>query len=94
MNERSGRGDGAGTTGSLRFPARLTGAMLVLVGLVHLLAPGALLRTARIGYGYVLRVGFDPKPGASSRVRGVGLALIAAGAHLLYHGGIVPRGRK
>ena len=25
MNERSGRGDGAGTTGSLRFPARLTG---------------------------------------------------------------------
>lgn len=94
MNERNGRGKDAraGAARSLPFPARLTGAALVLVGFVHLLVPGALLRTARIGYRYVLRVEFEPKPGANERVRGVGLALIAVGAHLLYYGGIRPRG--
>lgn len=92
MNDRSGpgKGTGAGTARSLPFPARPTGAALVLVGVAHLLAPALLLRTASVGYRYVLRVDFEPKPGANERVRGVGLALIAAGAHLLYHGGIVP----
>ena len=90
MDERSGRGSDA-AAGSPRFPARLTGAVLVLVGFAHLLAPGVLLRTARLGYRYVLRVEFEPKSGASGRVRLIGLALVAAGAHLLYHGGIAPR---
>jgi hypothetical protein len=96
MSERDDRREGrsTGAANPQRFPARLTGAILVLVGFAHLLVPGVLLRTARIGYRYVLRVEFDPKPGASGRVRGLGLAMIAAGAHLLYHGGIVPRGAR
>lgn len=95
MDERDDRRGGGSSEAAnpQRFPARLTGAVLVLVGLAHLLAPGALLWTARIGYRYVLRVDFDPKAGASGRVRVLGLAMIAAGAHLLYHGGVVPRGR-
>lgn len=91
MDERESGREHA-STDTVQFPARPAGATLVLVGLAHLLAPTALLRTARLGYRYVLRVEFDPKPGASGRVRAIGFAMVATGAHLLYHGGIRPQG--
>lgn len=70
--------------------SRPAGALLVLAGLLHLLAPGVLLWTGRVGYGAVLNVTFDPEDGAKRRVRLAGLGLVAAGGHLLYHGGIRP----
>lgn len=69
---------------------RLVGALLVLAGVVHLVVPSTLLELVEWGYETVFRVEFDPLPGASARVRAVGLGLIAAGAHLLYYGGIRP----
>ena len=69
---------------------RLVGAGLLLSGLAHLLAPTTLLQLAQRGYSLVLNVEFDPLPGASNRVRAIGLGLIAAGAHLLYYDGILP----
>jgi uncharacterized protein YjeT (DUF2065 family) len=70
--------------------ARPFGAALVLAGLVHVLAPRLLLGTARVGYDLVLDVEFEASGRSPRRVRVVGLGLVAAGAHLLYHGGIVP----
>jgi hypothetical protein len=52
------------------------------VGLVHLLVPGVLLRTARWGYRRLLAVAFDPKPGAKRRVRLVGLAFLSLAVFL------------
>jgi hypothetical protein len=51
---------------------------LFVAALVHLLVPGALLAVARVTYRGVLRVEFDPKPGARRRVRLVGLVLLTA----------------
>jgi len=48
-----------------------------LAGLVHLAAPDRLLQTARWGYRRLLAVEFDPKPGATGRVRLVGLGFLA-----------------
>lgn len=70
--------------------ARGLGSLLLLAGLVHLLAPGLLLRTAAVGYGRVLDVEFDPNDGAPRRVRALGIGMVAVGAHLIYHGGLVP----
>lgn len=53
-----------------------------LVGVVHLLIPGILLKTARWGYRWILAVEFDPKPGATGRVRLVGLGFLAVAAVL------------
>lgn len=70
--------------------ARPSGLALVVAGVAHLLVPGLLLRTARAGYRTVLGVRFRPGERSARRVRLLGLAMIAAGAHLLYHGGIRP----
>lgn len=69
---------------------RLVGALLVLSGLAHLLVPTFLLNLASRSYSTVLNVDFDPDSGASTRVRAVGVGLVAAGAHLLYYGGVLP----
>jgi len=53
-----------------------------LAGVVHLLAPGVLLRLAGRAYRLVLAVEFDPKPGAKRRVRLVGLGFLAVAAVL------------
>jgi uncharacterized protein YjeT (DUF2065 family) len=63
---------------------------LVVTGFIHLVAPESLLRIAGRSYRSLLKVEFDPLPGAANRVRLVGVGLIAAGAHLLYYGGIRP----
>jgi hypothetical protein len=69
---------------------RPLGIVLVLAGLSHLAAPGALLWLASLGYDRVLAVDFDPDTGARRRVRALGLAMVLAGGHLLYHGRVVP----
>lgn len=69
---------------------RPTGLLLLVAGLAHLLAPGILLAIASRGYRQFLRVEFEPGLGAPRRVRLVGIGMIAAGGHLLYHGGIRP----
>ncbi|WP_262179310.1 hypothetical protein [Haloarcula laminariae] len=53
-----------------------------LAGVVHLLAPGVLLRLASRAYRLVLAVEFDPKPGAKRRVRLVGVAFLAVAVAL------------
>lgn len=73
--------------------ARLAGVALVVAGIAHLLRPGRLLETARVGYDLVLRVRFEPRDGAKRRVRSLGVVMVAAGCHLLYHGGLVPVSR-
>lgn len=70
---------------------RPLGAVLVLAGLAHLLVPGLLLGVAGRGYDQVLGVDFRPREHATTRVRALGFAMVAAGAHLLYHGGVKPR---
>lgn len=69
---------------------RIVGALLVVAGVVHLLAPTVLLKLARRGYRTVLNVEFEPLPGATNRVRALGAGFVATGAHLLYYGGILP----
>jgi hypothetical protein len=69
---------------------RPLGAALILAGLAHLLAPGALLWLAARGYDRVLDVEFAPGEASPRRVRALGAGMVLAGAHLLYHGGIVP----
>lgn len=55
---------------------RLVWLGATLAGLAHLLAPGLLLRTARVAYRYALAVEFDPQPGARRRVRLVGVGFL------------------
>jgi uncharacterized protein YjeT (DUF2065 family) len=45
-----------------------------------------------VASGVVHAVEFRPGEGSKRRVRLVGLAMAATGAHLLYHGGVRPRG--
>jgi uncharacterized protein YjeT (DUF2065 family) len=70
--------------------ARPAGALLVLAGVVHLLLPKSSTRIAAWSYDLVLDVEFQPGEGTPRRVRTIGLGMVAAGGHLLYHGGIVP----
>ncbi len=70
---------------------RLLGAGLVAAGLLHLLGATRLLDLGETAYGVVLDVDFDPGRTAAWRVRGFGLLFLAAGAHLVYHGRVVPR---
>ncbi len=62
----------------------LAAAGLALIAAAHLLIPGLLLRAARLGYGLVLDVAFEPREGARRRVRllgiGFGLAAVIAAA--------------
>lgn len=65
----------------LELPARekrLAVVGLALSGVVHLLAPGVLLRIARRSYGFWLDVAFEPRSNAARRVRLVGLASLLA----------------
>lgn len=71
---------------------RIAGALLVGIGFGHLVAPTTLLGLAKRSYRFILNVDFEPRPGASTRVRALGLGLVAAGAHLLYYGGLLPSG--
>jgi len=66
------------------------GAILIVAGVVHLVAPRVLLRLASRGYDLMLDVEFTPRERASGRVRALGFLMVAAGAHLLYHGGLRP----
>jgi hypothetical protein len=63
----------------LRIHATTTGAGLILLGLVHLMAPGPLLAAARTGYDRLLNVEFVTDPAAVRRVRLVGLVMLAVG---------------
>lgn len=56
---------------------RLALAALRGVALSHLLVPGRLLSTASRGYDLALDVSFDPRAGATRRVRLVGCAMLA-----------------
>jgi hypothetical protein len=70
---------------------RLLGVGLVAAGLLHLFGANRLLDLGETAYGVVLNVEFDPGRTAAWRVRGFGLLFLAAGAHLAYHGRVVPR---
>jgi len=58
--------------------ATLLPAALAVAGIVHLLFPRVLLRTARLGYDRLLAVEFHPRERAPRRVRAVGVLLLAA----------------
>jgi hypothetical protein len=64
----------------LDIPPKLLWVGAALAGVVHLLVPGLLLWAGRWSYRLVLRVEFDPKPGARRRVRLVGLGFLAVAA--------------
>jgi hypothetical protein len=66
------------------------GAMLVAAGVAHLLVPGLLLWLAGVSYDRLLDIQFEPGERTKRRVRLVGFGMVAAGAHLLYHGGLRP----
>ncbi|WP_436901096.1 hypothetical protein [Halovenus halobia] len=70
---------------------RLVGALFVLTGLAHLVVPTLLLDLASRSYETILNVEFTPDSGASTRVRALGVGLVAAGAHLLYYDGVLPK---
>jgi len=70
---------------------RLLGVGLAALGVLHLLGANRLLGLAETAYGVVLDVDFDPGRTAAWRVRGLGFLFLAAGAHLAYHGRVVPR---
>lgn len=55
---------------------RLAILATALLGIVHLLVPGVLLRSAQYGYGLVLDVEFRPRDGATRRVRLLGVLLV------------------
>jgi len=63
-------------------PPRLLWVASGLAGVVHLAVPGVLLRSAELAYRWFLAIEFDPKPGASGRVRLVGLGFLAVAAVL------------
>ncbi|MFB6125897.1 MAG: hypothetical protein ABEJ79_01155 [Halolamina sp.] len=69
------------STGSDRTLAALRLALAV-VGVVHLLAPDALLGVACVAYDRVLAVEFEPRPAATTRVRLVGVGFLAVAAAL------------
>jgi hypothetical protein len=58
---------------------RYATVLCVVSGVVHLLVPGRLLAAAAWGYDRVLAVEFTPKSGARTRVRLVGVAVLAVG---------------
>lgn len=64
-------------------PLRIASLGAVLVGVVHLLVPDRLLAIAGWGYDRLLAVDFDPRDGATTRVRLVGVVLLFVGAVLV-----------
>ncbi|WP_435334495.1 hypothetical protein [Haloarchaeobius sp. TZWWS8] len=71
--------------------ARPMGLALTLVGVLQLRAPERLLSTAGKGCDLLLDGEFEPREGSERRVKLVGVLLVAAGLHLLYWGGVLPR---
>lgn len=63
-----------------RTDGRLGLLGLAAFGLAHLLAPRALLRTARTAYALALDVEFVPRKGAPRRVRLVGFLSLVVSA--------------
>lgn len=63
----------------VRFDATSVGRGFITAGLVHLLAPRALLVAAQYVYKRVLAIDFDGGAGTERRVRAIGLVLLAAG---------------
>lgn len=61
---------------------RLLSAAAALAGLVHIVAPRALLGIAAQSYDRVLAVDFEPREDATRRVRAIGLLFLAVGAEL------------
>jgi NAD(P)H-hydrate repair Nnr-like enzyme with NAD(P)H-hydrate dehydratase domain len=74
--------------------ARLLGALATVAGVVHLLAPRALLATAASAYDRLLAVEFDPRDAAPTRVRAVGAVLVAVGLGLVRREGAKRRRGK
>lgn len=72
-------------TERLPYP-RANGVLLVIAGIVHILAPRLLLKMAEKGYKMALAVDFTPNSRSTRRVRAVGIGMVLAGLHLLYHG--------
>ncbi|MBB6089519.1 MULTISPECIES: hypothetical protein [Halobacterium] len=70
---------------------RLLGVGLLASGLLHLFGANRLLDWAATAYDVGLDAEFTPGPTTAWRVRGVGVASLLAGAHLAYHGRVVPR---
>lgn len=62
-----------------RVDTTTVGGGLIIAGLVHLLAPRTLLRTARRAYRRSLAVDFQRTGRTERRVRAVGLAMLAVG---------------
>jgi len=66
---------------TVRVPDWALWVGLGAAGIVHLLVPRLLLRTAATLYDRVLGVRFEPTPRAARRVRAIGLCMVAvAGA--------------
>lgn len=72
-------------TERLPYP-RANGGVLVVAGIVHIVAPRLLLKMAEQGYRIALAVDFTPNNRSTRRVRAVGVGMVLAGLHLLYHG--------
>jgi uncharacterized protein YjeT (DUF2065 family) len=70
--------------------SRFAGLTLVAVGLARVVVADPLLRLARRSYDAVLDVRFRRGETTTRRVRLFGFAMVLAGAHLIYHGGIRP----
>jgi hypothetical protein len=77
-----------------RIERRLALLGLGAFGIVHVLVPEFLLRSARSAYGLALDVEFTPRENAARRVRLVGLlSLIAAAGWSAFDGSAEPRGK-
>ena len=63
----------------VRIHATTTGAGLILLGLLHLLAPEPLLAAVRVGYDRLLNAEFASDSGTTRRVRLIGLVMLAVG---------------
>ncbi|MDL5361510.1 hypothetical protein [Halalkalicoccus sp. NIPERK01] len=63
----------------VRLDTTTVGGGFIAAGLAHLLAPRALLATARCAYRRLLAADFDADERTERRVRAVGLLLLAAG---------------
>ncbi|RLM96677.1 hypothetical protein [Haloarcula sp. Atlit-7R] len=65
-----------------RTERRLLWVGTALAGALHLLVPGLLLSSARLGYRWVLAVEFAPQEKSRRRVRLLGVAFLAIAAAL------------
>jgi len=71
---------------------RTAGLVLLGVGLASLFVPGALLRLVGGPLAWLLDASVKTSDDTPTRLRLLGLAMAAAGAHLAYHGSVAPVG--